>query len=80
MNEILKQIATDILKVPTLETQNRDSLDFHEMHVATLREALVAAYAAGKSAGRNPKPKRKGPKTYTTPIGGRRTKVTIPRD
>lgn len=33
-------------------TRNSDRLDFHEVHVASLREALEKAYAAGLVASR----------------------------
>jgi hypothetical protein len=34
-----------------LETRNSDSLDFHDVAVWTLREALQAAYVAGVAQG-----------------------------
>jgi hypothetical protein len=34
------------------EERRRDHLDFHEVHVAALREALEAAWAAGAAASR----------------------------
>jgi hypothetical protein len=49
----LAEIARQILKIETLETQNRDYLDFHDMATWSIAEALNAAYEAGKqSAGR----------------------------
>ena len=46
-------IALQILKIETLETQNSDDLDFHDLATWTIAEALNAAYQAGKqSAGR----------------------------
>lgn len=49
----IEGIARRILKIETLETQNSDALDFHELAVWTIQEALDAAYQAGKqSAGR----------------------------
>ncbi len=41
--------ATRLVGVETLETRNSDRLDFHEVSVATLRQALRAAYLAGHS-------------------------------
>ncbi len=41
--------ATHLVGVETLETRNSDRLDFHEVSVATLRQALRAAYLAGHS-------------------------------
>jgi hypothetical protein len=34
----------------TLETRNSDGLDFHDVAVWAIRDALEAAYAAGKAA------------------------------
>ena len=34
----------------TLETRNRDSLDFHDVAVWAIRNALEAAYTAGQAA------------------------------
>ena len=36
--------------VETLETRNRDALDFHDVAVWSIRQALAEAYAAGQSA------------------------------
>jgi hypothetical protein len=44
------KVAHDILLIDTLETRNADSLDFQEVAVRTIREALIAAYNAGKEA------------------------------
>ena len=41
-------IAKDVCLVDTLTVQNRDSLDFHEIHVANLKKALEAAFEAGR--------------------------------
>lgn len=41
--------ATHLVGIETLETRNSDRLDFHEVSVATLRQALRAAYLAGHS-------------------------------
>lgn len=41
--------ATHLVGVETLETRNSDRLDFHDVSVATLRQALRAAYLAGHS-------------------------------
>lgn len=40
-------IARDALRVPTLETRNSDSLDFHSCAVWQIREALIEAYEEG---------------------------------
>jgi hypothetical protein len=44
----IADIARRILKVETLETRNSDALDFHELAVWTIQEALEAAYKAGR--------------------------------
>lgn len=46
----LDKIARDFLKINTLDTRHRDSLDFHEVAVWSVREALAQAYAAGHRA------------------------------
>ena len=48
---LLTQIAQTHLGVQTLETRNSDSLDFHDVAVWSLREALAAAYKAGADQG-----------------------------
>lgn len=40
-------IAKDALGIPTLETRNMDSLDFHTCSVWQIREALIEAYEEG---------------------------------
>jgi len=50
MNLAIKKIATDILGLETLETRNSDGLDFHDMGVFEMKEALEAAYEAGRQA------------------------------
>ena len=34
----------------SLDAQERDALDFHELHVSTLRRMLTEAYRRGKAA------------------------------
>ena len=46
----LAEIARTHLGVETLETRNRDALDFHDLSVAALRDALLAAYQAGANS------------------------------
>jgi hypothetical protein len=46
----LTEIARETLNVDTLETIGSDSLDFHDCAVWQIKEALEAAYAAGKEA------------------------------
>ncbi|HUT58079.1 MAG TPA: hypothetical protein VM238_14265 [Phycisphaerae bacterium] len=47
----LAEIARDVLGVETLETRKSDQLDFHELAVWTIEEALKVAYEAGRFAG-----------------------------
>lgn len=72
----IEKIAREILDLETLETRKMDSLDFHDMAVWSIREALEAAYNAGRDAA-TPKPKV----TKTYPVrrsDGRTVNVTIP--
>lgn len=46
----IKQIALSTLDLETLETQNSDSLDFHDIAIWRIKDALEAAYAAGERA------------------------------
>ncbi|MCH7228581.1 DUF6900 domain-containing protein [Haloferula sp. A504] len=41
------RIAREVLGLDTLETRHSDGLDFHDLAVWQIREALVAAYEAG---------------------------------
>ena len=46
-------VRNTILRIETLETRNRDSLDFHDLSVWTLKAALEAAFDAGRTIGRH---------------------------
>jgi hypothetical protein len=49
---LLLEIATKHFHtIETLETQNSDRLDFHDVAVWAIRAALEAAYEAGRAAG-----------------------------
>lgn len=48
----IERIARDILRIETLETRKSDSLDFHDVAVWSIKEALEAAYRAGQEAAR----------------------------
>ena len=50
LDALLTQIAQEHLFIDTLETQNSDSLDFHDVSVWGVKEALIAAYQAGLAA------------------------------
>lgn len=45
----LAEIAARVLGIATLAIQNSDSLDFHDLSVWSIREALEAAYEAGRA-------------------------------
>ncbi len=48
---LLREIAArHFHSIETLETQNSDRLDFHDVAVWAIRAALEAAYAAGHAA------------------------------
>ena len=48
---LILEIATKHFFIETLETQNRDRLDFHDVAVWAMRAALSEAYEAGRIAG-----------------------------
>tara|TARA_Y100000588_G_C13516610_1_gene611748 strand:+ start:138 stop:338 length:201 start_codon:yes stop_codon:yes gene_type:complete len=48
MDEAVKAIARETLGIDTLETRNSDRLDFHELPVWKIREALEIAFRAGQ--------------------------------
>lgn len=48
---LLLDIAQRHLFLETLETRNRDRLDFHDTAVWAIRSALEAAFEAGRRAG-----------------------------
>ena len=48
---LILDIATRHFCIETLETQNSDRLDFHDVAVWAMRAALEAAYEAGRVAG-----------------------------
>ncbi len=50
--EVASAIARKELGIKTLEARNMDSLDFHEVGVWQVRDALEAAYCAGLAAGK----------------------------
>jgi hypothetical protein len=63
---LFTKIAREHLMIETLETRNRDSLDFHDVSVRGVERALRAAYDAGRAAERDAA-KRKA-KRATTPF------------
>ena len=48
IDTILETIAREELQIPTLQERKMDALDFHEVCVWGLKEALLAAYEAGR--------------------------------
>ncbi len=48
----IERIAREVLALETLDTRNMDSLDFHDLSVWVLKEALERAYEAGRMAAR----------------------------
>jgi len=52
IEQLLTQIAQQHLHIETLETRKSDSLDFHDVAVWCLRDALEAAFNAGVEQGR----------------------------
>jgi hypothetical protein len=51
IDNILTLIAQKHMDIETLETRHGDSLDFHDVAVWRLKEALHAAFMAGCEAG-----------------------------
>ena len=51
IDPLLTSIANEELLIDTLETRFSDRLDFHDLAVWQLREALKTAYEAGVEAG-----------------------------
>lgn len=49
MDEALAEIARKHLRMDSLETRNSDYHDFYEVHVASVANALRAAYEQGKA-------------------------------
>ncbi len=50
MNKKLQKIAKEVLFLETLETRNADHLDFKDLAVWTIKEALEQAYKAGQQS------------------------------
>ena len=55
LDSILNQIAQKHLDIETLETRHSDRLDFHDVAVWGIKEALQAAFEAGKQSATQPK-------------------------
>lgn len=50
---VIKQIARDVLGINSLEIQNSDSLDFHDVSVWQIKSALENAFKTGFESGVN---------------------------
>lgn len=59
LDDLLTRIAQQHLRIETLETRHSDSLDFHDVGVWCLRDALEAAFKAGQQAAKPAKAKRR---------------------
>ncbi len=57
-SSLLEQIALKHFFVETLQTQNRDCLDFHDVSVWAIESALKAAFEAGVQAALKEKTKK----------------------
>lgn len=55
-DQLLQRIAAEHLFVETLETRNSDRLDFYDVSVWGIRQALIAAFEAGRLASTNNTP------------------------
>lgn len=51
MDRLLNEIADRHLNLETLETRNRDSLDFPTLAIWQIKSALKAAFEAGRAEG-----------------------------
>jgi len=58
IDQIFALIAQKHLSIETLETRNSDRLDFHDVAVWNVREALEAAFKAGVEVGMTSTPKK----------------------
>ena len=47
---VITRIAQEVLGLKTLESRRMDDLDFHDLAVWSIREALERAYEAGRTA------------------------------
>lgn len=47
MNKTVEAIAKKHFQIETMEVRNMDSLDFYEVSITSIREALTEAYQAG---------------------------------
>lgn len=55
-DQLLQRIAAEHLFIETLETRNSDRLDFYDVSVWGIRQALIDAFEAGRLACSNNTP------------------------
>ena len=48
----IQNIARELLGIETLDTRKSDSLDFHEVSVWSVKDALDAAFESGRQTSR----------------------------
>jgi hypothetical protein len=48
LDALLERIALQHLRIETLQTRHSDRLDFHDVGVGSLKDALQAAFEAGQ--------------------------------
>ena len=48
--ESISEIARKHLRIATLDEQRSDAADFHDLHVTSIKEALLAAFKAGQES------------------------------
>lgn len=61
-DRVIRRIAIEVLKIPTLDRRKSDSLDYHSLPVWLIEKALTEAYEAGIEQGeRNAGEQRKVP-------------------
>jgi hypothetical protein len=49
-NKVLETIAKKFLRIDTLQAQNSDLMDFHDLAVWSIESALRAAYESGQQS------------------------------
>ncbi len=69
-DQAINDIAREALGLQTLETRRSDRLDFHDLAVWTIKDALERAYEAGRTAAPPAPPTR-----CTCPACGRRIDI-----
>jgi len=80
MEQTINGIAVNILDLETLESRNSDSLDFHELAVWHIKEALEVAYREGAKTSETqsaPEEPEDGCLKYTSMPMGNWTKGTV---